>query len=76
MSAPQAIAYKNPRPQTHVRSQTGIFGYIAPAYCRMYGGSYMESSEGRCHAAASSFCFLIVSYVLLRFSKFLLFRLE
>ena len=61
-----AVCNKNPRPQTHVRSQTGITVTLPQVSAAIIAAAIRKTQRG-CHAAASSFCFLSVSYVLLRF---------
>ncbi|MDY6250782.1 MAG: hypothetical protein SPL64_06795, partial [Bacteroidaceae bacterium] len=65
------MAQKNPRLQTHVRSQTGITVTLPQHARHNYSGSHKENSEALPRGNILLIGFLIVSYVLLRFSKFL-----
>ena len=57
---------KNPRLQTHIRLQTGIT-VTSPQHAATFIAAAISKAQKGCHAAASSFCFLLVSYVLLKF---------
>ena len=66
---------KNPvRKRTYVRRRG--FPLMLPQHGCHYNVVAIRKAQKGCHAAAPSFCFLLVSYVLLRFSKFLLFRFK